>query len=93
MNSLSLIPGCRIRHVTSLGQNALVVAVEGRASHGRCPACRHISGHVHSAYIRQPADLSSFGREVRLHVHVRRFYCHNQICPKQMRWMAPTDGI
>ncbi|PVE20270.1 ISL3 family transposase [Microvirga sp. KLBC 81] len=83
MNSLSLIPGCRIRHVTPLGQNALVVAVEGRASHGRCPACRHISGSVHSSYVRQPADLPSFGREVRLRVHVRRFYCHNHTCLKQ----------
>ncbi|MPR13564.1 ISL3 family transposase [Microvirga tunisiensis] len=83
MNSLSLIPGCRIRHVTPLGQNALVVAVEGRASHGRCPACRHISGSVHSSSVRQPADLPSFGREVRLSVRVRRFYCHNHMCSKQ----------
>ncbi|WP_083861274.1 transposase family protein [Microvirga lotononidis] len=83
MNPLSLIPGCRIRHVTPFGQNALVVAVEGRAPHGRCPACRHISGSVHSSSVRHPADLPSFGREVRLQVHVRRVYCHNQACSKQ----------
>jgi transposase len=83
MNSLSLIPGCRIRHVTPLGQNALVVAVEGRAPHGRCPACRHISSSVHSTAVRHPADLPSFGLEVRLRVQVRRFYCHNQTCSKQ----------
>lgn len=83
MTSLSLIPGCRIRHLTPVGQNALVVAVEGRASHGHCPACRHISGSVHSSYVRQPADLPFFGREVRLSVRVRRFYCHNHTCSKQ----------
>src|SRR5215203_6747133 len=83
MNSLSLIPGCRIRHVTPVGQNALVVAVEGRAPHGRCPACRHISSSVHSTAVRHPADLPSFGLEVRLRVQVRRFYCHNQTCSKQ----------
>lgn len=83
MSSLSLIPGCRIRHVTPHGQNALVVAVEGRVPHGRCPACRHLSASVHSAYLRQPADLPSFGREMRLQVRVRRFYCRNGTCSKQ----------
>jgi transposase len=83
MNSLSLIPSCRIRSVTPLDQNALVIVVEGRAPHGRCPACRHISASVHSSYARQPADLPSFGREVRLQVRVRRFYCRNPVCLKQ----------
>ncbi|MXQ14892.1 ISL3 family transposase [Microvirga makkahensis] len=83
MNSLSLMPGCRIRHVTPQGQNTLAVAVEGCAPHGRCPACRHISASIHSTYLRQPADLSSFVREVRLNVRMRRFYCRNTSCSKQ----------
>ncbi len=34
-------------------------------------------------YVRQPTDLPSSGREVRLSVRVRRFYCHNHTCSKQ----------
>ena len=42
-----------------------------------------MSAAVHSTYRRHPADLPSFGREVRLTLRVRRFYCRDAACPRR----------
>ena len=42
-----------------------------------------MSRAVHSRYRRHPADLPSLGREVRVSLRVRRFYCRNVACPRQ----------
>jgi zinc-finger of transposase IS204/IS1001/IS1096/IS1165 len=41
------------------------------------------SNAVHSRYSRNPADLPSLGRGIRLVLRVRRFYCRNAACPRR----------
>lgn len=44
---------------------------------------RWCSKSIHSWYQRSPHDLPSSGQGVRLNLHVRRFHCRNQACPRQ----------
>ncbi|MER6076484.1 transposase family protein, partial [Streptomyces sp. NPDC001817] len=60
-------------------ENAVVdgelVVVRARASAERaaCPACRTVSGRVHSRYVRRLADTAVAGRPVLIELQVRRF--------------------
>src|SRR6266851_10206051 len=47
-----------------------------------CPSCGHLSGRVHSRYIRQVADLPWQGVAFRLRLHVRRFFCDHPTCSR-----------
>lgn len=47
-----------------------------------CPRCQKSSSRVHSYYCRFPQDLPSCDKNVRLSLHVRRFRCNNEDCPK-----------
>jgi transposase len=83
MNEFCPMPGCRVGHVTRAGPETILVVARGRRSSGRCPDCGRVSAAVHSTYRRHPADLPSFGREVRLTLRVRRFYCRDAACPRR----------
>jgi len=47
-----------------------------------CPDCGNVSMKVHSRYHRTLADVSLMDYEVRLRVHVRRFFCTNAECAR-----------
>jgi transposase len=49
-----------------------------------CPICGAASSSVHSRYTRSLADLPIGERCVRLHLQVRRFFCHNAACVRQI---------
>jgi transposase len=49
-----------------------------------CPLCSHDSTRIHSCYTRSVADLSWMGCSVRLELHVRRFFCTNPQCSRQI---------
>ena len=49
-----------------------------------CPVCHHSSCHVQSRYQRVLADVACFGITVRLCLHVRRFFCCNPACSRQI---------
>jgi transposase len=83
MNESCPMPGCRVDHVTRAGSETIRVVAHGHRSSGRCPDCGRVSAAVHSTYRRHPADLPSFGREVRLTLRVRRFYCRDAACPRR----------
>jgi transposase len=83
MSVLCPIPNCDVVDVRRIGPATTCVAARGRADHGRCPECGRVSAAVHSRYGRRPADLPSLGREIRLSVQVRRFYCRNGACPRR----------
>jgi transposase len=83
MNELCPVPGCRVDHVTRLSPQIIQLSAHSRRDHGRCPDCGRISNAVHSRYHRNPADLPSLGREVRLSLRVRRFYCRNPACGRR----------
>lgn len=83
MNKLSLLPGCRIDELRRAGPGALVVVAQSRRGGARCPDCGRTSRAVHSRYCRRPADLPALGREVRISLRVRRFYCRDAACPRR----------
>jgi transposase len=49
-----------------------------------CPRCGAASAAVHSRYTRLLADLPLGERCVRLHLQVRRFFCRNAACGRQI---------
>ena len=49
-----------------------------------CPACQQPSSKVQSRYVRTLADLPCSGQQVRWRVQVRRFWCLNAGCPRQI---------
>jgi transposase len=83
MHELYPIPDCRIVEVGDAGRGGLRVAIQGTHSGASCPAPHTTSLSVHSRYRRYPTDLPSFGKEVRLDLLVRRFYCRNPVCPRR----------
>lgn len=74
------MPGCHVERVTKSGPAKVIVATRVSRRGARCPICSSISYSVHSTYTRSPRDLPSLGREVRLKLCVRRFYCRNDHC-------------
>ena len=60
----------------------LTVAVTSAQSEVSCPSCHQVSQRVHSRYQRTLADLPWAGRQVKLYLRVRRFYCPNASCPR-----------
>ena len=77
------MPGCRVEAITLDGSDLLRVDARGTPSGGRCPDCGCPSRAVHSRYRRQPADLPSLGRRVRVGLRVRWFYCRNARCGRR----------
>ncbi len=53
-----------------------------RAGEAACPACGTVSRRVHSRYQRQLADTAVAGREMLIHLQVRRFFCGSGGCAK-----------
>ena len=61
---------------------SLTIVVTSTQTEAVCPGCSQPSERVHSRYQRTVADLPWAGWQVRLHPHVRRFYCANSPCPR-----------
>ena len=57
-----------------------------RATHPTscCPLCAGVSFSIHSHYQRTLSDASCAGRQVRLIMTVRRFYCRNRLCERKV---------
>ncbi|MFL5666960.1 MAG: ISL3 family transposase [Ktedonobacteraceae bacterium] len=51
---------------------------------GCCPLCSEPASRVHSRYERMLQDLPCCGKRARLSLHVRRFFCANPCCPRQI---------
>ena len=49
-----------------------------------CPVCRTSAHRIHSRYERTVKDLSVQNRQVILRLHVRKFYCDQPTCPRQI---------
>ena len=62
-----------------------VVHVEARraAATARCPTCGRRSRRVHSRYRRRITDEPLGGRQIIIHLHVRRFFCAGRRCPRR----------
>ena len=59
----------------------MVTAISEEA---QCPLCHQHSARIHSRYVHLVADLPWMGCAVRLQLHVRRFFCTNAHCTRQI---------
>lgn len=66
-----------------IGENRIWLAVESKARQAKCPKCQQESKQIHSTYMRYPADLAWAEWAVILQIQVKRFFCHNESCPKR----------
>src|SRR5947207_15555820 len=65
-------------------EQSLIAIVETTSSEALCPLCQCRSQSRHSRYVRVVADLPWAGWAVRLELHVRRFFCLNKECMRQI---------
>lgn len=64
--------------------NEPVITVESSVTQrtAACPLCEQPATRVHSRYCRTVADLPWADKPVRIHLHVRRFFCDNSSCQR-----------
>jgi transposase len=86
MATPTLLPDPTCLHLTLLdGSSAAITAVVITTSEeAECPLCHWRSARIHSRYVRSVADLPWMGCAVRLQLHVRRFFCPNPQCVRQI---------
>jgi transposase len=58
----------------------------------RCPVCGEPADRVHSRAVRTIADLPWAGVTVQLQARVRKFFCDNPSCPRQI-FTERLDGV
>ena len=75
-----------------LAGDRLCLRARARADHAACTRCGHFCGRVHSTYGRRLADAAIGGRQVRILLAVRRFFCGNPECPA-VTFAEQVDGL
>src|SRR6476620_8711087 len=73
-------------HVAALllGDDGVTIRAVSEATEVRCPLCGESADRVHSRYERTLADLPWAHFAVRLQIRVRRFFCANLACPREI---------
>src|SRR6266487_2531220 len=81
-----LLPDLAGLELTTITVDEQMIVLEVRivTSQAACPTCGMVSERIHSRYTRHPRDLAWAARSVRWHLQVRRFRCHNPVCPQQL---------
>ena len=84
--SPTILPDHTSLHLVRLeaDEQFMLAVVATTASEAFCPLCQSRSQSIHSRYVRVVADLPWGGWAVRLELHVRRFFCQNQECKRQI---------
>src|SRR5712691_4486251 len=77
-------PTCLHLQLLDASGTAITVVVTTIAPEAACPLCRQLSPRIHSRYVREVADLPWMGCAVHLELHVRRFFCANPECARQI---------
>lgn len=82
----TLLPDPACLHLTLLDASETLITahVSTTTDRAACPLCQHLSPRIHSRYVRSVADLPWMGCMVRLELHVRRFFCPNSECARQI---------
>jgi transposase len=73
----------QMKHLERTSEEITFV-VTSTQSQGCCPICGAATSRVHSRYPRTLQDLPCSGLRVRLRLQVRRFFCVNPSCPRQI---------
>ena len=84
--SPTILPAHASLHLVRLeaDEQFILAVVATTASEALCPLCQCRSESIHSRYVRLVADLPWAGWAVRLELHVRRFFCQNKACTRQI---------
>ncbi len=84
--SPTLLPDHASLHLVRLeaDEQFILAVVATTTSEAFCPLCQSRSESIHSRYVRCVADLPWAGWAVRLELHVRRFFCQNKECLRQI---------
>lgn len=77
-------PACLHLRLLDASSTSITLKLVTTALEAACPVCHCCSDCVHSRYVRQVADLPWLGCAVRLDLQVRRFFCSNQACVRQI---------
>jgi transposase len=77
--------------VEDLGDNVLIAA-RTVAPETSCPECGLASARVHSRYRRTVWDLAACGRPVKVELEVRRFFCSEFTCEREI-FAEQVDGL
>ena len=89
---LLLPPGLEIDRIGA-GATALTVSVTSRLPTSTCPLCGTSATRIHSRYHRTVADVACGGRQVRLLLTARKFFCDTaDLCPEDLyraAWSLP----
>ena len=77
-------PTCLHLNLLDASEAAITAVVTTTAEEAICPLCHHCSTRIHSRYVRVVADLPWISCALRLELHVRRFFCPNPECARQI---------
>ncbi len=77
--------------VEDLGDTVLIAA-RTAATEAPCPECGLLSTRVHSRYRRTVWDLATCGRPVKVELEVRRFFCREPPCDREI-FAEQVDGL
>ena len=84
LSSLFSLPGgLQVEGIELLG-NLLAVAMVSVLPSSCCPLCSQAASHIHSWYQRTLRDVPCAGRQVVLHLSVRKFFCRNPDCARKI---------
>jgi transposase len=77
-------PTCLHLKLLEASEAAITAVVTTTSEEAGCPLCHWCSTRIHSRYEREVADLPWMGCAVHLELHVRRFFCSNSECSRQI---------
>ncbi len=77
-------PTCLHLQLLDASGSAITARVTTTSTEEACPLCHRSSSRIHSRYVRAVADLPWMGCAVHLELYVRRFFCTNSECLRQI---------
>ena len=83
LHSLGLFDGLQVIDQIDPSNHRITLCARLSGTAASCPGCRTESQRVQGHYWRCLGDLPCFGRPIILRVHVRRFRCVNDACPRR----------
>src|SRR6266568_2307931 len=77
-------PACLHLRLLDGSSSTITLVVTTISEEATCPLCHQRSARIHSRYVRQVADLPWMDCAVRLQLHIRRFFCSQPQCSRQI---------
>ena len=75
------------------GEDQFILKLSVANQFGECPVCGGKSYHQHSSYTRTALDLPWAGIPVKVQLSVRKFYCENDDCDRQIFTERLGEGL